>query len=102
MSFSSVAKEHDIFPEITPPTVQVDLAKEAKIKVCVEDYIAKQSRPYAKIMKETLYGLIRNFDNILLKLYGKKQAVDEVSYDEKIEVLAHVQCEAYYNMGILK
>jgi len=78
------------------------IAKEEKISVCVEDYIKKQSKTYAKIAQNNLYDLIHNFDKITSRIYGKKPPVADISYEEKIEALARVQCEAYYTIGVLK
>ena len=87
----------------TLPTDIPDLAdREDKIGRCVEDYVKKQSRTYAKIVQNNLYDLIHNFDRIMSEVYGKKPSPDQISYDEKIEALANVQCEAYYQMGVLK
>lgn len=76
--------------------------KELKISGCIKDYIKKQSRSYAKIAQENLYNLIHNFDDVLVKIYGKKPSYDDITHQEKIELLAKIQCEAYYKMGILK
>jgi hypothetical protein len=76
--------------------------KEVKITACVDDYIKRQSKTYAKIVKNNLYDLIHNFDRITSKIYGKKQEADEMSYEDKIGALAIVQCEAYYTIGVLK
>ena len=77
--------------------------KEEKIKICVDEYIKKQSKSYAKIAQQNLYDLIHNFDKIISRIYGKKKAdVDNIPYDEKLEALAKTQCEIYYTMGILK
>jgi hypothetical protein len=102
ISCSSVAKEHDIFPEITPPTVQVDPVKEAKIAECMEIYINLQSKSYTKIVQNNLYDLIHNFNSIVSKIYGKKKLIDETPYEDKIGALAKSQCEAYYVLGVLK
>ena len=81
----------------------VDLIdKEEKVSVCMQEYIKKQSKSYSKIAQDNLYGLIHNFDSIIAKIYGKKGLPDDISYEEKIELLARVQCDAYYKMGILK
>jgi hypothetical protein len=81
----------------------IDLVeKEEKIRVCVEDYIKKQTKSYAKIAQNNLYDLIHNFDKITSRIYGKKPPEDDIPYDEKIEALAKVQCEAYYTIGVLK
>lgn len=118
-SFSVHAKADDYVDEIgIPPLVVsqiydeqnslgmadlVDLVdKEEKIGICTQDYVKKQSRSYAKIVQNNLYDLIHNFDRVASKIYGKKPEVDEISYDAKLEVLARVQCEAYYSMGVLK
>ncbi len=76
--------------------------KEEKIATCMQEYIKKQSKSYAKITQENLFGLMHNFDNIISKIYGKKGLPDSITYEEKIELLARVQCEAYYKMGMLK
>jgi len=76
--------------------------REEKIGKCSEDYINKQSKSYAKKVQNNLYDLIHNFDRITSKIYGKNPSPDEIPYDEKIEALARVQCEAYYTMGVLK
>lgn len=75
---------------------------EEKVSACVKEYIKKQSKSYSKIVQNNLYDLMRNFDRIASKIYGKKQSVDQIPYEDKIEVLGRVQCEAYYKMGILK
>jgi hypothetical protein len=76
--------------------------REEKVGKCVEDYIKKQSRSYSKIVQNNLYDLIHNFDRITSKIYGKKQPADEIPYEEKVEALAKVQCEAYYAVNALK
>lgn len=76
--------------------------REEKIAVCVDVYIKRQSKSYAKIVQNNLYDLIHNFDRIASKIYGKKQPTDEMSYEDKIGALAIVQCEAYYTLGVLK
>ncbi len=111
------AKDNDVVLDLVITPVQVSrmfvdkigianlvdlIDKEEKISVCMQDYIKKQSKSYAKIAQQNLYGLIHNFDSIVAKIYGKKGLPDDISYEEKIELLARVQCEAYYKMGILK
>lgn len=76
--------------------------REEKVGRCMVDYIEKQSKSYARIVKNNLYDLIHNFDRITSEIYGKKPPMDETPYEEKIEALARVQCEAYYAMGVLK
>ena len=76
--------------------------RENKVSVCVTNYIEKQSKSYAKVVKNNLYDLIRNFDRIASQVYGKRVLADDTPYQEKIEALAKVQCEAYYTMGMLK
>lgn len=84
-------------------TTMVDVEdRENKVSVCVTNYIEKQSKSYAKVVKNNLYDLIRNFDRIASQLYGKRVLADDTPYQEKIEALAKVQCEAYYTMGMLK
>jgi len=76
--------------------------REEKVSRCVDEYVKKQSRSYSKIVQNNLYDLIHNFDRITSKIYGKKQPVDEIPYEEKVEALAKVQCEAYYAVNALK
>ena len=116
-SSNLLAKGNDIMPEpiLSPAQLSkmidvkedikalVDLIdKEEKVSVCMQDYIKKQSKSYSKIAQGNLYGLIHNFESIVAKIYGKKGIPDDISYEEKIELLARVQCDAYYKMGILK
>lgn len=76
--------------------------REEKIASCMREYIKKQSKSYAKTAQETLFSLMHDFDNIVSRIYGKKGLPDSITYEEKVELLARVQCEAYYKMGILK
>jgi hypothetical protein len=92
--------DEQFFPNITDLVDFVD--REEKITVCVSEYIKKQSKSYSKIVQNNLYDLIHNFDRITSKIYGKKQSADEIPYEDKIEALGRVQCEAYYKMGVLK
>jgi hypothetical protein len=98
-SLSSFADEPDNYVE---PIPAVDTVKEEKVSKCIEEYIKKQSKSYSKIAQANLYDLINNFDNIIAKIYGKKGLPDDIPYAEKIELLAKIQCEAYYKMGVLK
>lgn len=76
--------------------------REEKINQCVEDYIKRQSKSYAKIVQHNLYDLIHNFDRIASKIYGKKQTGTDIPYEEKIELLARIQCDVYHAIGTLK
>ena len=76
--------------------------REEKIAGCVEEYVKKQSKSYSKIAQHNLYDLIHNFDRIASKIYGKKPLADEISYEDKVEALGRVQCEAYHALGVLK
>lgn len=76
--------------------------KEEKVNVCVQLYIEKQTKSYARVVQENLYDLIHNFEKIASKVQGKKPDKDTISFDEKISALARVQCETYYKMGVLK
>lgn len=88
------------FPDIK---LLIDLIdREEKVAACVVEYIRKQSRSYAKIAQNNLYDLIHNFDRVASRIYGKKQPPDKISYEEKIEALGKLQCEAYYAMRLLK
>lgn len=88
--------KQDVQEEVkTPPD------KDNKISMCVEDYVKKQNRPHARNAQDNLYNLIHNFDKIALRIFGKKSAGDNKSQEEKIEALAKVQCEMYYDIGIL-
>lgn len=119
-SSNLLAKGSDLPPEvlsITPLQVSqyfdeqyrpdikdfVDLIdKEDKVTICIDEYVKKQSKSYSKIVQNNLYDLINNFGRITSRIYGKKQADDQIPYEDKIEALARVQCEAYYTMGVLK
>jgi len=78
-----------------------NIIKQEKISACMLDYINKQSKSYSKIAQENLYNLMQNFDGIISYLYGKN-VPDNISYANKLEILASVQCELYYKMGVLK
>ena len=92
--------DEQFLPDIKDLVDFVD--KEEKIVACVAEYIKKQSKSYSKIVQHNLYDLIHNFDRIASKIYGKKQSVDEISHEDKIEALGRVQCEAYHTLGVLK
>jgi hypothetical protein len=76
--------------------------KEEKVIRCIEEYVTKQSKSYSKIAQGNLYDLMNNFESIVSRIYGKKKVEDSVPYEDKVESLATVQCEAYYAMGVLK
>ncbi len=97
-SFASESESENIVEPIAP----VDVVREEIVTKCMEEYIKKQSKSYSKIAQANLYNLIHNFDSIIAKIYGNKGLPDDIPYAEKIELLARVQCEAYYKMGILK
>ena len=116
-SVHSFAKGHDIIDQNTSLEVNkifsdsykpglaslVDyIDKDNKVTSCIDNYVKKQLKSYSRIAQENLYGLIHNFDGVLSKLYGKKELPDDIPYSEKIELLARVQCEAYYKIGALK
>jgi len=113
----SNAKGHDVEKELTPlkinqlfddkniidiSTVPDFILKSEKIDSCVSDYVAKQTKSYSKIAQSTLYDLIHNFDRILSRIYGNKLEEEDIPYTAKLEILARIQCEAYYEMGALK
>lgn len=70
------------------------------INECIDKYVEKKAKTSAKV-KINLYDLIYNFDKIDSRLRGKKQTSDSVSFDDKVGTLAKIQCEAYYNIGVL-
>ena len=76
--------------------------KEDKVDRCIDEYVKTQSKSYSKIVQNDLYDLINNFNNIASRIQGKKKKADEIPFENKIEALAKVQCEAYYSMGVLK
>lgn len=76
--------------------------KEEKVSLCMEEYIKKQSRSYSRIAQNNLYDLIHNFERITSMIAGKKISRDSIPMEEKLEVLARLQCEAYYTMGVLE
>jgi hypothetical protein len=86
----------------TLPVVLVDLVlKEEKVNLCISDYVAKRDKSYDKITQNTLYDMIHNFGKIAARVYGKKPQADDVPFEQKIEALARVQCQAYYALGAL-
>ena len=117
ISATSYSKEFDVQVDssnsvkdmitIVEKTIQVSdniapiSEKEIKIKNCLEEYTKKQSKSYSKIIQNNLYDLIYNFNNILSKLYNGK-IKNDISFEEKIAMLSKIQCEAYYDLGILK
>ena len=76
--------------------------REDKVLLCVQTYIQKQSKSYSKIVQENLFNLMHDFTNVVNSMYGKKSTQDIIPYGEKIEILAKIQCEAYYKMDMLK
>jgi hypothetical protein len=83
-------------------TALVDITdKTEKINACISSYKKMQSS-YSKTVKDNLYNLIHNFSKVVSKLSNKQQKEDTMSYEDKVEVLAGVQCEAYYAMRMLK
>ncbi len=118
-SSSVLAIESDLPPETDLTSVQINqlfdlknvipktgildlVAKEEKVSVCISRYVEQQGKSYAKIPQADLYDLIHNFGKIVSRISGKKPAKDNIPYEEKIEALARVQCEAYYALGVLK
>lgn len=78
------------------------IEKDKKLSICIKEYIEKQSKSYSKATQHNLYELMNNFDNILLRLSGKKIGKDNIPYEKKILMLAEAQCNVYYDIGILK
>lgn len=78
------------------------IEREEKVESCVVSYLDKKIRSNSKVTKQILYDLMRNFNRITLRIYGKKIESDNTSYEEKLKIVARIQCEAYYNMGVLK
>src|ERR1700685_1129088 len=96
-----------LYDEPTNPNIlefQDLVDKEEKISACVVDYVEKQrKKTYARNTKQTLYDLVNNFKQVVSRIYGaKKSFKDDVPYEEKLDALAKVQCEAYYTMSVLK
>jgi anaerobic ribonucleoside-triphosphate reductase len=114
-SINAIASEHGLvileaiyIHQIFDEQNRVDISKlpdfvikEDKINKCIEEYIRRQSKSYAKNVQSNLYNLIYNFDSVLSSFLGKKLK-DNISLEEKIEMLAKMQCDAYYAIGILK
>ncbi len=95
---------HGLFSEYNISTDGIFdiIDKEEKVSACTLDYIKKQSKSYLRAAQGNLFDLLHNFDNIVSKIYGKKGLPDNIPYEEKVELLAKVQCEAYYKIGVLK
>lgn len=97
-----VSHMFDLENEVEIKTLDDLIDREAKVDACMQAYVEKQSKSYARVVQENLYDLIHNFDRIASKIQGKKAGTDSIPFDEKISALARVQCEAYYKMGVLK
>lgn len=97
-----ISNIYDVTFSVDENTLTDFIDKEEKIDKCVEEYIKKQSKSYAKIAQNNLYDLIHNFNKITSKIYGKIPPKDDILYNEKIEVLAKVQCEVYYATKALR
>ena len=67
--------------------------KEEKISSCTQKYV-EQQKSYSRVVKKNLFDL---FDKIM---NNKKDP--SLPYQEKILMLAKIQCNLYYKMGILK
>lgn len=81
----------------------VDLIdKENKVSACIKNYIETQSKTYGKRVQSNLYDLMHNFDKIISKISGKKSSSEDVPFEDKIEALAKVQCDAYYSLNALR
>jgi hypothetical protein len=104
ISVLQVSQLFDSSKKLDKITKYTDLvAKEEKITICIAKYVEDQSKSWAKIPQNDLYDLLNNFGKIVSRIEGKKVANDnDVSYDEKLEALANVQCEAYYALGVLR
>jgi len=77
--------------------------KEKRVGECVADYLEKQSKTYARIVQDNLYDLLHNLNKVESKIYGRKYNNDDkATRDEKLEALAKVQCDAYFEIGVLK
>ena len=104
-----IAKSGDVV-ELTPLQVvsQFDdntgeklynlIDKEDSINACIVEYIRTESRSYSRIVQNNLYDLAYNFSKIISKVYGKKILSDNISFDEKLRVMARAQCEEYYTI----
>lgn len=96
---------HKLFSEqyVISTTGLIDIVERTeKINICIDDYKKKQSKSYAKIVQNNLYDLMNNFNRIMSKVQGKNPGGDEISYNDKVEALAKLQCRVYYKMDILK
>jgi hypothetical protein len=78
------------------------VAKEEKIIICIAKYKEDQTKSWARIPQNDLYDLLNNFGKIAERIQGKKVTGDDIPYDEKLDALANVQCEAYYALGVLR
>jgi hypothetical protein len=77
---------------ITPQTINAD--NTARIDKCVKDYTDKQMNSYSRKTQENLFNLLSKLTNGL--------SSGNMTYDEKIVILAKRQCELYNKMGLLK
>lgn len=87
----------------TPSAELLEISnRETKVSNCSVAYIKKQTGSYTKMAQANLYDLMHNFDRVISRIYSNSNIPDIIPYAEKIEVLARVQCETYYDMGVLK
>ena len=93
-----------IHPRVIP--IEAEMAqqreRESKISQCVKDYIEKQSRSSRQRVQRNLYDLLHNFDGVVSKLNNKRIIPDNTSFQERLEAVAKLQCELFYNSKILK
>ena len=78
-----------------------EISRELRIENCIDDYIKRQKKSYIASVQDDLYYLMNDFDKIVKKLDGKP-AKSSVSREEKLKILARMQCETYYSLGALK
>ena len=90
-------------------TVEIDVARDYtesynKFERCINGYVTKQSKSYARAAQSNLYDLVHDFDRVISRISNKKtdNKKSAVTKEERILALAQIQCNTYYRMGILE
>ncbi len=83
-------------------TLQDLVDREEKVLKCMDAYIKKYKNSYSTAAQNNLYELLIDFERIAGRLAGRQQPRSPIPQQEKIEVVAQLQCDMYYTTGVLK
>lgn len=79
------------------PLVDLEIEeKNRKVNECIDEYLGRNPKSYSRIIKNRLYELLDDVGNTF------KGSREDVPFKERLEALAKVQCELYYNINLLK